>query len=331
VDLIGRSLASMPILTSMDSSPVPNPAWVDNPEPAVYVSMVDAMKAIVNSLLMRGAAFIVATARHPSGMVARWVVLNPDMVEITMDEFGMPTYFIRGVGIVPRSEILHIRYQVWPGIPFGVGPLEAAWRNTVGADALERWGTELAIGNGIPTAILQSQTKLTGEQARALKQSWAEAAMTRGTLPVVLSGGLTYTPLNLKPAEVGLLDLRAFDEARIASCFGVPLWLVGLPMQDGLTYATVVGTFDYFWRATLRPLSVDIMQALTQFCLPVGVAVRHDADHFIRPALPERAQAYKILVDSGIVTVDEIRVWENMHPMGDQTALIMAQQTNGEI
>lgn len=330
VDLIGRSLATFPILSTRDSVPVPNPPWTENPEPEVYTSMVDAMKCVVNSLCIRGQAFIAPTARYVDNTVARWVVLNPDMVKVSTVD-GLPRYDVQGIGEVPRSELLHVRYQVWPGVAEGVGPMEAAWRNLISADALERWGTELAVANGIPTAILQSASKLTKRQADEIKTSWAEAAYSRGTLPAVLSGGLTYTPLNLKPSDIGLLDLRQFDEARIASVFGVPLWFVGLPNPDSLTYSTVEGAFDYLWRATLRAMSFNIMQALSGFCMARGVFVRHDAEAFVRPDLATRANAYATMLASNITTVDEVRTWEGLPPLGQAVPAVTAANTDGGI
>jgi HK97 family phage portal protein len=330
VDLISRTLATLPIIGTKNNESYLLPPWHDNPEPDVYTSIVDAMKAVTNSMLMRGQAFIAPTARYADGTVARWVVLNPDRVLVEVGQDGLPAYNVSGVDI-PRSEILHLRYQVWPGLVYGVSPLEAAWRNLISADALERWGTSLAVGNGLPTAVLQAATKLTSTQAQQLQTSWALSAQSRGTLPVVLSGGLTYTPLNLKPSDVGLLDLRTFDEQRIASCFGVPLWLVGLPMKDGLTYSTVSGTFDYFWRATLRAFSYNIMQGLSGFCLPRGVWARHDSEAFTQPDSFRRAQSYNLMTQAGAMTPAEIRVIENLPavPNAESTATLAANLDGG--
>jgi HK97 family phage portal protein len=333
-DLISRTLSTMDLWVTQASRPVVPPAWTTNPEPEIYPSIVDAIKQIVNSALIRGESFLIPTARYANGLIARWVVLNPDMVYVEPEAGGTLAYYLGGRpadgGIeIPRGEILHIRYQSWPGLPNGVGPLEACWRNVLSADALERYGTQLAANGGIPSAILQSQVKLTKTQAEQLKYSWAEAAQSRGVLPAVLSGGLTYTPLNLKPSEIGLLDLRRFDEQRIASAFGVPLWLVGLPMQDGLTYSTVEGTFDYLWRATLRALAYNIGCAIAGWALPRGQYLHFNADALIKPPLLQRAQAYKLFIEAGVLTPEEVRVMENLAPTGAGDIETLAVVTAG--
>lgn len=312
-DLVSRTLATMSLRVMEDDVPIEPPPWTENPEPEIYTSIVEPMQAMVNSLLHRGETLIAPTARNPDDFsVARWVVLNPDAV--TIDQAGgMPTYAIGDMPI-PRSEILHLRYQTWPGQVHGVGPMEACWRNLLSADAMQSWGTQLALANGIPMAVLSSDAKMTRQQADDIKQSWAEAAAYRGTLPAVLSGGLTYTPLNLKPAEVGLLDLRVFDEQRIASCFGVPLWLVGLPVNDGLTYSTVTETFEYFWRATLRPIAYNIACAFSGWALPRGQYLRFASEQITEPSMSERATIYATLIGAGVITADEARRMEHLPP-----------------
>lgn len=314
-DLISRTLATMDMTVTQSSSPIVGPSWLENPEPAIYVSMVDAMKCVVNSLLARGNAYVACTARYANGQVARWVVLNPDTVEVQIAS-GLPTYWVNGVE-VSRKDLLHLKYQLCPGDPYGISPLEAVWRNLMSADALERWGTELAVGGGIPTAILKTQAKVTGPQAKELKQSWVEAAQSRGVYPVILSNGLDYQPLNLKPTDIGLLDLRKFDEARIAAAYGVPLWLIGLPMETGssMTYTNVQSTFDFFWRATLRAIGYNITMGLSGWALPRGQWLRLNSESLVRPGILERSQAYLNLIKATVLTPAEARVFENLAPV----------------
>jgi HK97 family phage portal protein len=316
VDLVSRTLATMSLkVTDEGIVDVPPPDWTKNPEPAIYTSIVEPMQGIVNSLLLRGNAIVAPTARFGDGTVARWVVLDPDQVQIDPGRGGIPVYTLGGMQ-VPRSELLHIRYQHWPGEVSGVGPLEAAARNLVSADALQAWGTELSVANGIPAAVLQSEAKLNKTQAEEIKLSWAESAMSRGTIPAVLGGGLTYKPLNLSPKDVGLLDLRLFDEQRIASAIGCPLWLVGLPVNDGLTYSTVNGTFDYFWRATLRPLAYNVACAFSWWALPPHEYLRFSSEQLTEPPIAERAGMYETLIRAGVIDPEEARAMEHLAPRG---------------
>src|SRR5262249_17013868 len=150
---------------------------------------------------------------------------------------------------VDRRDVLHIPYQTWPGELRGITPLQWIGRNLYAADALERYGAQLAANGAVPWGVLTTPANLTASQVDENRQRWEEASARRGAAPVMLSGGLTLETLTLSPSDMALLDLRVFDEQRICAAFGVPPYLVGLPQSEGLTYANATSLFDYHWRA----------------------------------------------------------------------------------
>lgn len=105
-----------------------------------------------------------------------------------------------------------------------------------------------------------------------------------------------------------------FDEQRIASTFGVPLWLVGLPMNDGLTYSTVEDHFEYFWRATLRPIAYNLAMAFSGWALPRGAYLRFNSEQITEPSIKDRANIYKTLIEAGVISPAEARYMEHLPP-----------------
>ena len=74
--------------------------------------------------------------------------------------------------------------------------------------------------------------------------------------PAVLSGGLKWTPTQLNPKDMALLELAQFTDSQIAVLLGVPPALVGLPTAgESLTYNTVLMALDQHWRTGLRPMA----------------------------------------------------------------------------
>lgn len=322
VDLISRQLSTMPTLITRDSRPQTPKAWQVNPEPLLYASWIDFAKCMINSLLMRGDAFLAVTARYADGYPARFVCLNPDLVHVEPEGDGQVSYWLGGVGqmYIEPDDLLHIKYQTWPGHPRGISPLEASWRNINSAETMAGYSGAMSGRGGVPNAVLESDSTLTQEQAEGLKGSWRKMIASNGFEPVILTKGLHYKALSLSARELALIDHRVFDEQRIASAYGVPLWLVGLPMADGLTYSTVEGTWDFFWRSNLRAFSHNIALAMSQWLLPADVYLRFIADELIRPQIKERYEAYKIGLDGGWLTVEEIRAAEGMVTLNDQDA-----------
>jgi phage portal protein BeeE len=140
---------------------------------------------------------------------------------------------------------------------------------------------------------------------------WIEARMSTLGLPAVLSGGVDFKTLSYSPADLALVDLANWNEARIAVLLGVPPFCVALPSGgDPMTYSNVSSLFDYRWRAGLRPMAETVMSALSFWALPRGTEVELNRDEFVRPGPLERAQTAEIWNRIGALDVAEIRQQE---------------------
>ena len=108
---------------------------------------------------------------------------------------------------------------------------------------LAKYATELAQGGGIPKFTLDTDQKMTREQAMQLKQSWWESRMQdlgEPWKPAVLTSGVKANPLQLSPQSMELKEMAQFNESRIAVLVGVPPFLLGLPSGgDSMTYSNV--------------------------------------------------------------------------------------------
>jgi len=73
------------------------------------------------------------------------------------------------------------------------------------------------------------------------------------------------------------------------------------------------------------------MKALSWWALPRDESVELNRDEYTRPALPERAAAYKDLHEIGAIREDEVRVMERF--MGDASAgaLTGTDATTGDL
>lgn len=315
VDLNSRELASFPIYGVRNRQRVALPTWSVNPEPEVYADWSEFAKALTNSLQYDGEAFIYATAFAADGYPSRFMVLPAQSVDVEADGRGGTIISIGGSAL-DSDEVLHIKYQTLAGRVRGVSPIEWVGRNLVSAAALESYATDIAT-HGV-WAVLRHPGNLNPEQSTDLRENWMAARARGRSAPAILSGGIELETLSISPSDMALLDLRVFDEQRIAAAFGVPPFLIGLPQAEGLTYANATSLFDYHWRATLRPLANSIAAPLSSFLLPRGTTVEFDRDEYVQPGLVDRANAYSTLhsiVDANgnpAITVDEIRENERL-------------------
>lgn len=327
IDLNTRQLASFPIYGMKGVRIVPLPEWQNNPEPELYSDWTEFAKQLFNTFQSCGEAIIWATARYSEtsgGFPARFCVLNPQLVNVEWVD-GNIEYSLAGTRL-DRRDVCHIKYESMPTNLRGIGPLEWASRSILSAAAMEKMASDMASKGGIPWAVLKSPRKLNGTEARDLQNSWVQGATSRNGAPAVLSGTLELETVTTSPREMALLDLRVFDETRIAAALGVPPYLVGLPMPDGLTYANANQLLDFHWRTTLRTQASAVAGALSNWLLPRGTRVEFNRDEYVKDEPEARARTYQILhsiVDekgNSAMTVDEIRLAERFLPNDPENA-----------
>jgi HK97 family phage portal protein len=307
-------LAAMPPYL-VNAAPSLTADWLNNPSPDVYASWDEFAKDLFWQYQM-GEAFVLATARYATGWPARFHVVAPWFVNVELRD-GLRYYEIAGEDVT--DDMLHVRYQSQVGYPHGSGPLAAGSMRMVADQVLTQYGTKLAV-NGVPTGILTHPGNINADQALKLQQQWVAARSSTIGEPAVLGGGITWTPTQLNPADLALLDLLRFNQSRIAELLGIPPVIVGLPSGgDPMTYRNVAMLYDQHWRSGLRPKAAAVMAALSDWALPRGTVVEVNSDDYVQGEPLERAQAYQIL--SSIVdpvtgqpamTVDEIRAAERL-------------------
>ena len=315
LDLNASLLATMPPYL-VQASPNLDADWLLNPDRSIYTSWEEFAKQVFWDYQL-GECFVLALTRYATGWPARMRVIPPWMVNVEMQN-GVLVYNIGSRDVT--ADILHIRYQSTISDAHGHGPLEAGAGKLIAADIFARYAAQFAASGGVPTSVLEHPEELTAEQAAALQAQWVAARVSAIGEPAVLSGGVTFKPVQASPKDMALTDLSKMTESRIAVLLGVPPFLVGLPSGgDPMTYANVTSIFDYHWRAGLRPQAQAVMAALSQWLLPRGTNVEVNRDAYIQPEPYQRAQTAEILnriVDpvSGqpALSVQEIRAAERI-------------------
>ena len=316
IDLNTSILSTMPPYLVKGAQPVPDPPpWVENPEPLVYASWDDFAKQLFWSYEAIGEVFVVATARYAdTGYPMRFMVANPAYVNVELVA-GRSAYAIGGQPI-DAADILHIKYASWPSDLRGHGPLEAAGARLLAVDALARYSTSLADNGGLPPAVIKYPKRVTRFQMRQMQADYVEARRSALAVPAILADGAELDTQSSSVRDMALTDLQRFNESRLSVLLGVPPSLLGLPSGDPGTYTNSTNIFDFHWRAGLRPKAAAVMAALSGWALPRGTAIELDRDEYIRPGMFERAQAYSMLIGSGVLTAQEVRVMERYRSTG---------------
>lgn len=289
----------------------PAPSLIRRPN--IHQTQTAFIVETVQSLAQRGNAYWLVT-RAPSGEVVNLEVLPALEVQPKKNhETGIVDYTWRG-RLYSASELIHLRLMTIAGEIEGLGPLQAAARSIAGALAISEYASIFT--KGVPQGLLTSDQGLTQEQADVLKKEWNES-VSLGNGTAVLGKGTHFELIALKPSEMQLLDNQNFNVVQVARLFGIPARLMLAPLEgSSTTYANSQQEDLQMVKWTLTAYLREIETALTDL-LPRGQTARFNLEGLLRPDTLSRYQAHQIAINSGFLTINEVRAIEGLNPLED--------------
>jgi HK97 family phage portal protein len=258
-----------------------------------------------------------------NGDLAELWPLHPGHVQVGRAKGGQKMYKIAGE--VDRegfeipytdAEIFHIPGMGYDGV-CGVSPIRAARQGIGLALAAEEYGARL-FGNGsLASGILQTEQRLTEDQATTLKERWAAKAhgLDNAHEVVVLDRGATFEKLTIPPDDAQFIESRKFQIDEIARMFGIPphmlaqvdrstSWGSGIEQQN-------IGFVTY----TLRYWAARFEQRVSMHLLDVNtVYARFSLEGLLRGDTATRAEFYRAMWEIGAMSTNEIRALEDLPP-----------------
>lgn len=218
--------------------------------------------------------------------------------------------------LLTDDEVFHIPGFGYDGIA-GLSVIGLA-RNGIGlAMAAEEYGSRLFSSGSLSSGILQTDQRLTQEQATALKRRWQEtvAGLGKSHEIAVLGSGAKFQPISIPPEDAQFIESRRFQIAEIARMFGVPphmlmdttnstSWGTGIEQQG-------IGFVVY----TLRPWLTRVEQRTTQLLRPDPVYARYSVEGLLRGDSTARAAYYTAMFNIGAFSTNDIRRLEDMGPV----------------
>jgi len=295
----------------------------DIPNPLMTASELWEMMA--GHLALRGNAFAYIE-RDAGEVVALWP-LHPGRVSVELkDRDLIYTHQNDGQERKYRSdEILHIRGLSSDGIT-GYSPL-AMCRNTFGsAIAIREYSAKYFKNDASPGGILTTSAALSPDQTKAIREGWNKGfqGSKRAHKTAVLGGDLKWQAVGISPEDSQMIDSMKFSVVEIARVFRVPLNLV--MDYERSTYSNVTEQNRSFLTHTLRPWLTRIEQAVFKSLLTESEKKRYFAEYLthdlLRGDTKTRYESYKIALDAGFMTKNEVRRAENMNAIegGDTLA-----------
>lgn len=330
--LIVDTLSGLPINIRRGLETLPTPGWIEDPQlvrpdgrvmSSVQPGRLNRMEFFgqwIFSALIHGNGFIYIDERDINGApkAGSLHIIHPDL----MDYVPGTGYFIRDPlstewEYVPDGKLLHLRnFGELDERKFGIGVIRRHAASFLTAKEMQLY-TRGVYKSGIPNGILKvSNPNLTSEQAADLKAKWLENHGNKRSI-AILNSSTDFQPLSISPVDAQLLQMSQMSINDIALAFGLDPYMLG-GSSDSNTYANVESRNIAFVQNTLLPWVRRIEETLNAETSR-GTNVKMNLSGLLRADTATRTMAYATGIDKGWYTVDEVRSFEDLPPLPENS------------
>lgn len=303
------------------------------------------MQAVIE---LRGNSYAYA----PKARDGRTISLQPipaDYVTVKRNASGALEYSYPNEKGEPQTrrqdEMFHIR-------GFGGGPLGGLSTLTFGRHV---FGLAIATDkaasgtfkNGLRAAgILKFKDWLKPDQRKETREylEREHTGAANSGKPLVLEGGVEWATMSLSPEDAQMLQSRSFDVEQICRFFQAPPVLVGHTEKVSAWGSGIEQIIQGYIKFGLRRRCKRIEQAIQKQLLTAGdraagIYVEFNLEGLLRGDPKARAEFYRVMTASGIMSINECRRLENLPPVpgGDvprlqqQNVPLGMQISNGQL
>jgi HK97 family phage portal protein len=327
VSLIADTVSTLPIdvYITRDGSKNsfrPKPQWLIQPDIAFPKEAF--FNQVIVSMLIDGNAFIRLFSNR-RGEIVNMVVLNPTQVEVRRNPDGRLGFTVEGEErTLTQDEVLYIPDIIQPGAVRGLSRVKMMKEDFGLAIALRNFSATVFGTGTTMNGVIEFPGNLSGDQARELSESFdaRHRGWRKGHKTGVLTGGATFKSTQFDPEKSQAIEARRLAVEDVARAFGVPNHLMGIPGTT--SYASVEESNRQFISSTLRPLATKLETALTslmpRYAGGETAFVRFTFEALLRADLQTRAAAYSTGLQSGWLSVNDVRRLEDMRSVEDESA-----------
>lgn len=253
-------------------------------------------------------------------------VLRPDSVRVITSDTGMPSaYRVGSTGqyvdypvnlLNGKSDVMHIKSFNPLSMWYGQAAVESAAHSVDIFNAAQNWNYSLLKNGARPSGALEVRNKqgesqeLTEEQYHRVKESIEKqySGSDNSGKPLLLEGGLTWVEMSLSPRDMDFKENQLQAARWIATAFGVPEQMLGIPGRD--TYNNMAEAKLSFYQETVIPLMEQFINSLNNWLAPQygdGIYLKINEDS-IDALEPRREMKFKRAQDATFLTVNEKRI-----------------------
>lgn len=290
-------------------------------QPCEWLTSADWRRRVAMSLLLRGnqynrityAGGLRPVAIEPIKVGEAWPFRTPDR---------KVWYRVGGATLRP-DEVLHFRGPYQEGDALEAASPVVMNRELIGTSiAAARYVSRFFANAAMPKLALVVPGVIGPEAAQRLKTNFEarHGGVENAHRVAVLEGGTELKALGLKNDEAQTLELYRHLAGEVASrVFGIPPHLSG-DMEKQTSWGSGIEQMDIgYVKHVVRPYLEAIEQQLSATLLSREARRRFyfefNIEGMLRGDLKSRVSAYALLIQWGVVSINEVRRRENMPPV----------------
>ena len=158
-----------------------------------------------------------------------------------------------------------------------------------------------------PSGAFTSKSRLDTKQRQHLQDSLQQKFAGSGNRArvLVLDGDMTYQPIEISPEKLDFVEQRKFMVREIARVFNLSPILLG--DLDNASYSNTAQAARYLAKFTLQYWTRLFESTFSDLLLADDEQLELDLSIFTRGDTAERWNAYKIALEQGVLTSDDVR------------------------
>lgn len=320
VEIISDNCALLPIRISISSEK--HKEYITNHPICIalknnLLTQYNLIKLLIQSVLLKGNGFAYIE-RSENGDVLDLLFLDSNSVQIHYNKNNRDLYYTCNLFPIKKIEpcnMIHLVKNSYDGIN-GKSVISYASRSIEISNNTENSANNFFSNGCNLSGILTVQGQLSKEQRDAIKTSWNTAYTNGGSGLAILQGNMDYKPVQVSADDAQLIESRQYQISDIARFFGVSPVLLGDLTNS--SYNTIEATQNQFLLHTLLPYITMIEQEFNRKLLKPSesnLSINFDETILLRTNKKEEAEYYSLLLDKGILCINEVRNKMDLSPI----------------
>ena len=329
IKVLSETVSTLPchLFKLSDDRATKSHAWGDalhslvNRSPNDWQTSQEFWQQQMVNLCLRGNSYNYIVRAGSSGRVVAIHPLPVDAVSVNVYAQNRIEYSVT-VGekgeqrseVFQPDEILHFKTMSMDGIR-GVSPISYQGHLLGGSIEARNHANNVFANGSTPRGVLMVDGTLSDEAYANLKESWSSshAGTQNANKVALLEAGVKFEPISMSPGDVQLIETRKMSREEICGMFRVPPHMIA--DLSRATFSNITEQSMDFYRSAISPYLKTFESRLNYSFL--GDSTREfkfDVSELIRGDFSGEVDAYKKLLEIGVMSPNEVRGRLDMNP-----------------